>query len=51
MHPSKEDFFSLDWIKDTTAIIEYLGKVYSTQLPTQATSLNPLLVIARKEWR
>jgi hypothetical protein len=46
----EEDFDSLNWVKDTTKIIEYLDNVYSDKLPTQATSLSPLLVIAQKLW-
>jgi hypothetical protein len=50
MHAPEEDFENLDWVKDTTKIIEYLDNVYSDKLPTQATSISPLLVIARKLW-
>jgi hypothetical protein len=50
MYAPKEDFDSLDWVRDTARIIEYLKRTYSTKLPTQATYLNPLLVIARKLW-
>jgi hypothetical protein len=50
MHGPEEDFENLDWVKDTTKIVEYLDNVYSEKLPTQATSISPLLVIAQKLW-
>jgi hypothetical protein len=50
MYAPKEDFDSLDWMRDTARIIEYLERNYSTKLSTQATYVNPLLVIARKLW-
>jgi hypothetical protein len=50
MYAPKEDFDSLDWVRDTARIIKYLERTYSTKLPTQAASLNPLLIIARKLW-
>jgi hypothetical protein len=50
MHAPKEDFEDLDWVKDTTSIIEYLENAYSNKLPTQATSITPLLITARKLW-
>jgi hypothetical protein len=50
MHAPREGFDTLDWVKDTGGIIGYLQRTYPTKLPTQATNLTPLLVIARKLW-
>jgi hypothetical protein len=50
MHAPKEDFEHLDWVKSTNDIIEFLDNAYPNKLPTQATSISPLLVIARKLW-
>jgi hypothetical protein len=50
MHAPREDFDSLDWVRDTAKIIEYLDNVYSDKLPSQATSISSLLIIARKLW-
>jgi hypothetical protein len=50
MHAPKEDFENLDWVRSTNEIIAFLGDAYGNKLPTQATSISPLLVIARKLW-
>jgi hypothetical protein len=39
LHAPREDFESLEWVRETTKIIEYLDNVYSDKLPTQATSI------------
>lgn len=47
---SKAKISDFEWLKDANRIITYFSETYSDKLSMQATGLNPLLVIVKKEF-
>lgn len=38
------------WLKDSTRVLDYLANTYADKLSMQATGINPLLVLLKKEY-
>jgi hypothetical protein len=47
---SEAEISGFDWLQDADRVITYFAETYSDKLSMQATGLNPLLVITKKEF-
>jgi hypothetical protein len=44
------EIHNFDWLKDSKRVLDYLAGTYADKLSMQATGINPLLVIVKKEF-
>lgn len=50
MFNSEAEISNFEWLRDATKVLAYLANTYPDKLPMQATGINPLLVVVKKEF-